>query len=154
MSGLDAVNKYAAAKSQADVATALEYCTDDVLIETIPFQLTSQGKELNRAQLEAFFQVFPDYDVSSERVVEIDVQSVVGWGEISATMQGAILDLEPTGRRFSVPFTCVWEISEGLIARERFYFDLNAVCEQLGLDTADVADRLRQVRAMFEPAPA
>ena len=141
---LGVIRRYAEAKSRADVGGALACCTDDVVVDTYAFQTSSTGKAATREQFEAFFAVFPDYSVHTERLLE-DGEHAVGWGTVAATMASDFGDLPCTGRRFEVPFTCVWDTRDGLIARERFYFDLNHLCEQLGLSTEAVAARLHAV---------
>lgn len=149
MSGLESVRAYATAKSNADVEGALAHCTEDVMIATFPFQITSRGKEETRAQLEAFFALFPDYHVETEGLVEAG-DHVMGWGRISATMSEDIGSVASTGQKFDVPFSCVWDTRDGLISLERFYFDLNHVCEGLGVSTDAVAQELKAIRAIYE----
>lgn len=148
MDPLEAIAGYAAAKSCADVDGALQYCTDDVVIDTFPFQTRSVGVAETKEQLEAFFALFPDYTVQLEGLVE-DGPTAVGWGAISATMSAPLGDIPSTGRGFTVPFTCVWDTRDGLIARERFYFDLHHVCEQLGIPTETVARTLHGVNEAY-----
>lgn len=144
MSATDAIEEYSLAKSRADLEAAISQCTDDIMIETYPFQISSIGRAETLEQWQAFFALFPDYQVQLERLIE-DGTAAAGWGTISATMSTDIGAVACTGRRFSVPFTCVWETRDGLIARERFYFDLNHVCEQLHIPTADVAEVLHAI---------
>ena len=133
----EVVAAYAEAKSRADVEAALRHCTDDLVIETVPFQISIAGRDANRATLEAFFGVFPDYDVDLEGTTGAG-ELLAGWGTLRATMAGSIGRLEATGRRFELPFACVWRVSDGLLAHERFFFDLHQMCDQLGLDAAAV----------------
>lgn len=138
----DAVLAYAAAKSRADVDAALAACRPDVTFETIPFQATAHGTDEARRQFGAFFRAFPDYDVAVDDVWASDA-SVAAHGTIAATMAGPLAGLAPTGRRFRLPFACLWEVRDGLVAHERFFFDLHDLCAQLGLPTGEVAERLR-----------
>ena len=133
----EVVAAYAAAKSRADVEEALRHCTDDLVIETVPFQLSIAGRDANRVALEAFFGVFPDYDVELDATTGAG-ELLTGWGTLRATMAGSIGSLEATGRRFELPFACVWHVRDGLLAHERFFFDLHQMCEQLGIEAAAV----------------
>jgi ketosteroid isomerase-like protein len=153
MSGLESVKAYAAAKSRADADAALAACTEDIVIATYPFQITSAGKEETRSQLDAFLNLFPDYSVETDGLLEHG-EHVVGWGRVSATMQADVGSVKATKRKFEVPFSCVWDIRDGLIAHERFYFDLNHVCEGLGVSTDAFAAELAKVRALYENAVA
>ena len=145
MGAREAVQAYAAAKSKADVETALQWCTDDIALETLPFQITANGHDEMRSQLAAFYTVFPDYDVQAEDTVE-EGDRVFTWGTVSATMHGDFGSIAATGRSFTVPFSCVFDVRDGLVARERFYFDLNHLCEQLDVSTDLLAAELRGLR--------
>ncbi|WP_222426791.1 hypothetical protein [Amycolatopsis rhizosphaerae] len=46
-----------------------------------------------------------------------------------------------------MPFACHWRVRDGLIAQERFFFDFNQMCEQLGLPTEAAAARFSSWRA-------
>jgi steroid delta-isomerase-like uncharacterized protein len=133
----EVVCAYAEAKSRADVETALQHCSDDLVVETVPFQISIAGREANRAAFEAFFGVFPDYDVELDATTGAG-ELLAGWGTLRATMAGSIGRVDATGRRFELPFACVWHVRDGLLAHERFFFDLHQMCEQLGLDAAAV----------------
>lgn len=141
----DVVARYAAAKSRQDAAAALACCTDDFVLETIPFGTRSHGKAETAAHLAVFFAAFPDY----RAVVEGQAAgpgAVAAWGTVSATLRGAFGTLPPTGRSFALPFTCVFPLRDGLLAGERFFFDLAAMCDQLGVSIDAVRAELRVVR--------
>jgi steroid delta-isomerase-like uncharacterized protein len=138
----EVVAAYTAAKSRADAGEAVRHCADDFTIETVPFQMTVEGADANRAAFEAFFGVFPDYDVEIAGTTGAGEQ-LATWGTLRATMRGPFGSIEPSGRSFELPFACVWRVRDGLLAHERFFFDLHQMCEQLGLDAAAVLAELR-----------
>jgi steroid delta-isomerase-like uncharacterized protein len=140
----DVVAAYAEAKSRADVDEALRWCSDDVVVHTIPFQVVVTGKAANRASFTAFFSVFPDYDVELDGMTG-EGERLAGWGTLRATMRGPIGRVGASGKSFELPFACVWKVTDGLLAEERFFFDLHQMCEQLGLETAAV---MREVRRL------
>ena len=143
------VRSYAEAKSRADIDAALALCRDDVVFETIPFQAVARGVADARRQFVVFFRAFPDYDVEVDDVVAKD-EKVVVTGTIRATMLGALVDVGPTDRRYELPFMGLWWVDDGAILRERLFFDLNQMCEQLGVSTELVAGRLRASRRLAE----
>jgi steroid delta-isomerase-like uncharacterized protein len=143
------VQDYAAAKSRADVEAALALCTEEFTLETVPFQLTARGKDEARIALGAFFVAFPDYEVTLDGLIEADGE-VAAWGVVRATMWGDLLGQKATGRPFELPMSCVFKLDGGRLASESFYFDLNQMCEQLGLSTEAVAADLRQARRALE----
>ncbi|MDI5980695.1 ester cyclase [Amycolatopsis magusensis] len=150
-SASDVVRSYAEAKSRADVDAALRTCHPDVVFETIPFQAVARGTDEARTQFGGFFRAFPDYTVELEYLRETG-DLVVGSGRILATMSGPLAGIPPTGRGFALPFACHWTVTDGKIAHERFFFDFNQMCEQLGLSTTDAASRFATWRAR-QPAP-
>ena len=143
------VQEYANAKSRADVDAALAVCTEGFVLETVPFQLTAVGKQEARMALGAFFSAFPDYEVTLEGLIEGDGE-VAAWGVVRATMWGDLLSQKATGRGFELPMTCIFKLAGDRLAGESFFFDLNQMCEQLGLETAAVAADLRQARRTLE----
>jgi ketosteroid isomerase-like protein len=138
------VAAYAQAKSRADVEEALRHCSDDLVVHTIPFQVAVEGKAANRASFTGFFSVFPDYDVELEGMTG-EGDRLTGWGTLRATMRGPIGRVRATNRGFELPFACIWRVEDGLLAEERFFFDLHQMCEQLDLDTTAV---IREIRAL------
>ncbi|MBF6210384.1 ester cyclase [Nocardia puris] len=137
---IETVRIYAKAKSRADVEAALSTCHDDAMLETVPFRVVSRSRTEATGHLNGFFRAFPDYSVKLEYLHETG-DLVVGAGTIHATMVGPLAGIEPTDRRFALPFACHWRVRDGLIARERFFFDFHQMCEQLGLSTDAAAAR-------------
>lgn len=144
------VEQYAAAKSRADVEAALALCTESFRLETVPFQITAEGKQEARMALQAFFAAFPDYAVVLDGLAESG-DAAAAWGVVSATMTGDLLGRRATGRAFELPMSCVFMLDdEGRLASESFFFDLNQMCEQLGLSTDAVAADLRGARRALQ----
>jgi steroid delta-isomerase-like uncharacterized protein len=146
---MTAIQEYAAAKSRADVDAALAVCTEAFVLETVPFQLTARGKSEARMALGAFFVAFPDYEVTLDGRLEGE-DHVAAWGVVRATMWGDLLGQRATGRAFELPMSCIFKLDGERLAGESFFFDLNQMCEQLGLDTGAVAADLRQARRMLD----
>jgi len=145
VSPTEIVAQYAAAKSRQDIDGALRVCREDFVLDTVPFGIRGRGKTEVAAQLGIFFATFPDYAATLEgQATGEDV--VTAWGTIRATMRGPLGSFAPTGRAFALPFSCVFPLRDGLLAAERFFFDLNAMCEQLGLPVERVAAELRAFR--------
>ena len=139
------VAEYAAAKSRQDIAAALAVCHEDFVLDTVAFGIRGTGKPEVAAQLAIFFTTFPDYAATLEGQAAGD-GVVTAWGTIRATMRGPFGTFAPTGRAFALPYSCVFPHRDGRLAGERFFFDLNAMCEQLGLPIERVAAELRAFR--------
>ncbi len=157
IAGADALQRtlisfYGSAKSRADVAGALAVCTEDFSIETVPLGVKSTSREHTARDLEVFFAAFPDYSVTIDGVTsDADVSSC--WGQVRMTPVGEILGTETNGRTADLPYFCVFTFEGGLLASERFFFDLATLCRQTGMDqdavfaAAQAASRATESRA-------
>jgi hypothetical protein len=58
------------------------------------------------------------------------------------TMTGDRFGVVPNGRRAELPVIIEFGFKDGLIARERFFFDLSTLCAQSGVSTDAVRSRL------------
>jgi ketosteroid isomerase-like protein len=147
-SPVDVVRAYATAKSRADIAAAVATCHPDAVVETVPFQAVARGISEITQQFTGFLRAFPDYNVELEYLCAAD-DLVVGSGLLRATMRGSLAGIEPTGRSYALPFACHWRVRDGLISHERFFFDFNQMCEQLGLSTDEAGAKFRAWRESF-----
>jgi steroid delta-isomerase-like uncharacterized protein len=140
------VRAYAEAKSRQDAAAALALCADDFSIETIPFGTASHGRDDTAKQLALFFSVFPDYRAETEGMAESG-DSVSWWGRVTMAFSGGFLGIAPTGRTASLPGFSVFDLRKDRLVRERFYFDLAMLCEQIGVPVEKMTDALRKIRS-------
>ena len=140
------VRDYAAAKSRQDVGAALAHCHPDFAIETVPFGTASRDREETARHLALFFSVFPDYRAETEGLAS-GADGVGWWGRVSVTFRGPLLGLPPTGRAVTLPAFSVFAFRDGQLLRERFFFDLAALCEGVGLRLDDVTKALAPLRA-------
>jgi len=147
------VRLYASAKSHQDVAAALAVCHENFELESIGFGLASRDRKESERQLEVFFRIFPDYSVELEGMAENE-EAVSCWGRARLRFGGEMFGIEPTQRRAELPVACVFDFDGGLLRRERFYFDLSSLCEQIGAPVEKVAAVLRQLREQGREAAA
>ena len=140
------VREYAAAKSRQDVEAALAQCHPDFAIETIPFATASRDRAETARHLGLFFSVFPDYRAETEGLAS-GADGVGWWGRIAVTFRGPLLGLAPTGRRAELPAFSAFAFRDGLLLRERFFFDLPALCEGVGLRLVALQKVLAPLRA-------
>ncbi len=149
------VSDYAAAKSRQDTQAALALCTDDVVLDTVPFGLRGIGRADVASQLDLFFATFPDYRVAiAGQAVAEDGAAVTCWGTWRATMRGPLGTFAATERACGLPFVCVFELAGARLAAERFFFDLGTLCAQLGLPLGAVVAELRAFGAAHPATPA
>ncbi|HXC50240.1 MAG TPA: ester cyclase [Candidatus Limnocylindrales bacterium] len=143
--GRSLVRCYGGAKSEQDAAAALAVCDPGFSIETIAFGITSRDREDTHAQLEAFFAAFPDYRVTLEGFAT-GPGVVTCWGRARMTFGGDFLGYRATGRSADAAIFCVFGLAGGTLASERFFFDLAAFCDQIGVPVAELSTSLGLLR--------
>jgi predicted ester cyclase len=136
----------AEAKSRQDLPAAKEFFHQDMVLETPAFGTVARGLAENEKVLSRFFRAFPDYHVVLDGHVN-DEATLICWGSVHMTMTGEWYGMTPNGRRAELPVFIQFAFKDGLIARERFFFDLSALCAQSGVST----DAAR--RTLFGDAP-
>ncbi|QKV97479.1 ester cyclase [Streptomyces sp. NA02950] len=129
------------AKSRGDVPAALRLFHSDIVLETPAFGTTARGLAENEKVLKRFFASFPDYEVDLRGHVGND-DTLVCWGTARLTMTGDRFGVLPNGRRAEIPVFIQFAFKDGLIAGERFFFDLATLCDQSGVSTDAVRRRL------------
>ena len=135
---------YAGAKSEQDVPAALSLCSEDFVLDAVPLEVPSRDRKGAEAQLGLFFQAFPDFRVAAEGIAA-EGTAVACWGSARQTFRGPYLGFAPTGRSAALPFVSVFEARGGRLVRERYYFDLASLCEQVGLPLEAVRETLRAI---------
>ena len=131
--------EYAKAKSRADTDGALAVCHESFFIDTVPFGIASRDKSETAAHLHAFFAAFPDYGVRvDDKDIVFGEDRAACWGSATLSLKGDFGPIAATGRRAEIPIFCVFTFRDGLLASERFFFDLAMLCS--GHRGADVAN--------------
>lgn len=124
----------AAAKSRQDVPAAMALFHRDMVLEAPAFGTTARGLVANQKALTQFFASFPDYDVALQGHAG-DGDALICWGTARMTMTGDRFGVVPNGSRAELPVFIQFSFQDGLIATERFFFDLSALCAQSGVST-------------------
>jgi predicted ester cyclase len=143
----------AAAKSQQDLPAAMRLFHHDMLLVTPAFGTRARGLPENERALARFFASFPDYLVVL-RGHASSSDTLICWGEARMTMTGDRFGAVPNGRRAEFPVFIQFTFKDGLIASERFFFDLSELCAQSGVSTDAVRRRLFGDGADSRLAPA
>ena len=129
------------AKSRQDVEVAMTYQHEDMVLTAPSLGSTARGKAENEIALRRFFKSFPDYEVTLDGHAT-DGESLVCWGLVRMTMTGEGFGVTPNGRRAELPVFIRFTFEDGLIASERFFFDLAELCAQSGVSADTVHRRL------------
>ncbi|MFF8695615.1 ester cyclase [Streptomyces sp. NPDC015144] len=124
----------AAAKGRQDVPAALELLHPDIVLEAPAFGTTARGLDENERALRGFFAAFPDYEVELHGRAS-GPDTLVCWGTARMTMTGDRFGVRPNGERAEVPVFIRFAFADGLIAGERFFFDLSTLCAGSGVST-------------------
>jgi predicted ester cyclase len=147
------VRAYGSAKSEQDAPAALSLCSEDFVLETLPFGTRATSRAEAAAQLALFFHVFPDYCVALEGFAHGD-GVVAAWGRARLSFRGEIPGHPPTGKTAELPIFCLMGFAGGVIRSERFHFDRAELCEQVGLPAAALAEALATLRGRTTPSGA
>lgn len=131
----------AVAKSRQDVPAALKLLHSDMVLEAPAFGTRYKGLAENERALSMFFGTFPDYHVVLDGHAS-DEETLVCWGSVRMTMTGDRFGVVPNGKRAELPVFIQFAFEDGLIASERFWFDLSALCAQSGVSTDAVRRKL------------
>ena len=133
--------KLAVAKSRQDVPAALKLLHEDMLLETPAFGTSMRGLAQNEQVLTRFFASFPDYEVVLEDHASND-DALICCGTVRMTMTGERFGVRPNGQRVEIPVFIKFTFKDDLIASERFFFDLSALCAQSGVSTDAVREKI------------
>lgn len=115
----------------------------DMLLETPAFGTTARGLLENEVALTRFFRSFPDYHVVLEGHASNE-ETLICWGTAHMTLTGDRLGVAPSGRHAELPVFIQFAFKDGLIAGERFFFDLSTLCAQSGVSTDAVQRALSE----------
>jgi predicted ester cyclase len=112
-----------------------------MLLESPAFGTMARGLAENEKALTRFFTSFPDYSVVLQGHANND-DTLICWGTVRMTMTGNRFGVIPNGRRTELPVFIQFAFKDDLIAGERFFFDLSALCAQSGVSTDAVRRKL------------
>jgi steroid delta-isomerase-like uncharacterized protein len=111
-------------------ALARAHAPDGTIVSPI-FRTVTGGEEI-LASYRALFAIFPDWDYRPEQLL-IDGNGVAEPFTVVATHRGEFMGFPGTGKRFTIQGVRLYEMGDGLIARERRYYDFTGLLIQLGV---------------------
>ena len=113
-------------------AEALAAChTPDGVIVS-PIFRTVTGVDKIRESYRQLFQIFPDWDYQAQELLVCDTRAAETF-VVKATHVGEFLGLPGSRKRVEFQGVRVFETRDGLIARERRYYDFTGLLIQLGV---------------------
>ena len=127
----DLIARFQDAWVRRDIFQLTELHAEDGVVESPFGGGVSRGRESIRKVYERLLQSFPDFTLDSDEPL-IDGDRVVLVARISGTDLGGFMGLPPTGRKFDIPCVLLFDLEQGLIARERRIYDFTGMAVQVG----------------------
>lgn len=125
---IDVVQAVIAALNRGDIDTALDYCSDEIVLWAPGRDLDGQeiiGKENLRLVLEHTEAVWPDTWTSIREIVADGRRVAVEMTTVATEKDGQIAQ----------PMAAFYTVVDGLIVEQRNYYDLGALQRALDPDT-------------------
>jgi steroid delta-isomerase-like uncharacterized protein len=114
-----------------DIAALGRSHSEDGVVESPLAGGITRGRDAIEKVYANLFQAFPDVMLQADAPL-IDGNRVVLVTRLSGTDRGGFLGMAPTGRSFDIPCVLLFEIENGLIARERRIYDFTGLAVQVG----------------------
>jgi hypothetical protein len=128
------------AENRHDMTAVLATLHPECVFVDMPLGLRLHGRAGARHHYDIWWSAF-GATVDDGRTDWIDDDFLVGEAAFVGRHDGPFVGIEPTGRAIRVPFVVFVEFRDGLLAAERFLYDLNGLLRQIG-------------RPAFEPVAA
>jgi len=120
------------ALGRKDFEAALAYVDDGAVDDFVPIGLY-EGKSAIRRFFVELFLAFPNFTITTERVVGDATTAAVQWRAAGDFKGDPFLGLEPTGRHVEVRGVDVMEIAGGMVRHNTIYYDGASFARQIGM---------------------
>jgi steroid delta-isomerase-like uncharacterized protein len=117
--------------NRRDVTALVNFHAEDCVVESPVSGGEARGHEAIARAYETFFNAFPDLVMKYEEPL-IDGSRVVLIARFSGTDRGGFMGLQPTGRSVDFPCVLLFDLENGVIARERRIYDFTGLAVQVG----------------------
>ncbi|HEY7063819.1 MAG TPA: ester cyclase [Chloroflexota bacterium] len=129
---LEILKRHLAAENEHDMDATLATLHPACLFEDPMQGLVYRGREGAREYYALWWRAFDLTVVSERRHITTD-GDVVSEARYQGVHRGSFMGESATGARIDFPLAVFLTFREGLLARERFYYDLGGLREQLRL---------------------
>jgi steroid delta-isomerase-like uncharacterized protein len=127
------VNRHLAAENGHRMEETLATLHPDCVFEDLPLGKTYRGRAGAEAYYRLWWDAF-DLEVKGEhRHWSEDGAFMIAQTTYQGIHRGRFLDHAPTGRPVNFPLAVVIPFRDGLMAGERFYYDLATLLRQIGV---------------------
>jgi steroid delta-isomerase-like uncharacterized protein len=130
-SNMQVVAKHIAAENSHQMDATLATLHPDCVFEDIALGRTFTGHEGASQYYRMWWDAFA-VEVQGSVVHWTTEGQLVAEGRYVGRHTGRFLGIEPTGRPLSLRFAVFVDFRDGLMAGERFYYNLGSIMEQLG----------------------
>jgi steroid delta-isomerase-like uncharacterized protein len=130
---MDIIDRHFAAENAHDVGATLETYTDDVVWDDVTHPLCPvRGKRAAAEMYSGILEAIPDVHLQSvRRFRAADGSVVVDEAVLTGHVHGSWAGVEGGGAPVRIRMLHVFELRDGLIARENTWFDAAAVMRQV-----------------------
>jgi steroid delta-isomerase-like uncharacterized protein len=112
------------------MALSLRHAEEGTIVS--PIFRTVQGRAEILESYQSLFQTFPDWHYVGLQLV-VDTGHVAQEFTVDATHSGPFMGLPASGRKFTIGGVRLFEMENGLIVRERRYYDFTGLLIQIGI---------------------
>ncbi len=131
---LSLVSDLANVKSEQNILAALAIYHPEIELLSPSFNAHAKGSEEVKQQLNVFFSLFPDYDVTlDQHAINGNVMLATGQAWITLTIP------EKKCPRIQMPVFIEFHFHEDRISKEIFFLDAGMVCKKSGVTPKELA---------------
>ena len=129
---MDVIDRHFAAENAHDIAATLATYTDDIVWDDVTHPLCPvQGKEAAGAIYSSIVDAIPDLHLETVRRFNAEDGVVVDESILTGHVHGEWAGIAGGGAPVRVRILHVFDVRDGLIARENTWFDASAVMRQV-----------------------
>ena len=128
---IEMIARFLDAWERRDAAALANLHAEDGVVESPFAGGVARGREAIAKVYEAFFRAFPDLTITIDDPL-IDGDHVVLIARLSGTDKGGFMGMHATGRVVDFPCVLLFDLQNGLIAREKRIYDFTGLAVQVG----------------------
>lgn len=120
------------ALSKRDLDTLSEFHTEETVDDFVAIG-EFRGKASIRQFFEELFTVFPDLEMTVDRIIADRSTAVVQWHAAGTFSGGKFQGIDPTGKLVETRGVDVMDITDGQVVRDTIYYDGASFARQIGI---------------------
>jgi len=120
------------ALAKRDLDVAMEFINEDTVDDFVAIGLI-EGRTAIRRFFDELIAAFPDFEMSTERIVGSTKAAVVQWRATGTFSGDSYQGIQSTGKHVEIRGVDVMEIKEGRVTHNTIYYDGASFARQIGL---------------------